>query len=394
MRASPARRYIVVSAPGKNSIYPHKVTDVLYEAVQSGCYPYTVEKRFAALCRALSVKAEPGKWLRRAWRYFLRTKDGAYFVSRGEYICARILAAWLAYPFLDAGKCIAVTPNGRADEMQSIEGLQQHLYGRQNAVLPGFYGRSAKGRIGLLRRGGSDVTGALLASAVHATLYENWTDVSGFYTADPRCIVAARPMSRMRYTDARELAHLGAQVLHEDAISPAERAMIPIWIRNTFQPTQYGTLIQGCIPEPASDYAVTTKGHYWAYTLLWKEALEGSRALLSIAEHLIVSETGETIALVLAQDRMASVLEKEAIAQIEKNAVPLSLLAITGFARHALARSCIAIYTALREKGIFVLFAEVGASSHTVFCGVPEAQQVDAWKVAHQLLCEKRRDKI
>ncbi len=241
IRADRRRRYIVVSAPGKRSAGDVKVTDLLIAAAESTgegrrAALDIVRAKFRDIARELGLDA-PEAALMELDAAAATGRDAA--ASRGEHICARMMAEYLQLPFVDASG-LFVFKNGVLDRASTYERLR-NLGPR--AVIPGFYGADASGNIVTFPRGGSDISAAHVAAALEARLYENWTDVDGFFTADPSLVPGAQPIRRMSCRQARLFAYLGAGVLHYDSIAPAADAGIPLLVKNTFSPAAPGTLI-------------------------------------------------------------------------------------------------------------------------------------------------------
>lgn len=243
-------KYVVVSAPGKRFSEDSKITDLLYlcKTHIEHKIPYqqifqVVRDRFMAVRVNLDVDVN----LDREFDEIKKNlEDGAsadYIASRGEYLNAMIIAAYLGYDFVDAAKMVKFDEKGRFMEELTNKEIKKELANHEKAVIPGFYGSKVNGSVRTFSRGGSDITGALVARAVEADVYENWTDVSGFLMADPRIVDNPKPISTVSYKELRELSYMGASVLHEDAIYPARVANIPINIRNTNRPQDPGTII-------------------------------------------------------------------------------------------------------------------------------------------------------
>ena len=242
-------KYVVVSAPGKRFSEDSKITDLLYlcKTHIEHKIPYQqifqVRDRFMAVRVNLDVDVN----LDREFDEIKKNlEDGAsadYIASRGEYLNAMIIAAYLGYDFVDAAKMVKFDEKGRFMEELTNKEIKKELANHEKAVIPGFYGSKVDGSVRTFSRGGSDITGALVARAVEADVYENWTDVSGFLMADPRIVDNPKPISTVSYKELRELSYMGASVLHEDAIYPARAANIPINIRNTNRPQDPGTII-------------------------------------------------------------------------------------------------------------------------------------------------------
>ncbi len=243
-------KYVVVSAPGKRFSEDSKVTDLLYlcKTHIEHKIPYqqifqVVRDRFMAVRVNLEVDIN----LDREFEEIKKNLEGGasadYIASRGEYLNAMIIAAYLGYDFVDAAKMVKFDEKGRFMEDLTNKEIKKELKNHERAVIPGFYGSKVDGTVRTFSRGGSDITGALVARAVGADVYENWTDVSGFLMADPRIVDNPKPISTVSYKELRELSYMGASVLHEDAIYPARVANIPINIRNTNRPQDPGTII-------------------------------------------------------------------------------------------------------------------------------------------------------
>lgn len=248
--SDPARRVIVVSAPGKRHAADHKITDLLYLChahLQYGVSNWDLWRRIADRyreirdgCRmTMPVEAE----LERLYSAMNRDAPQDWVVSRGEYLGARLMAELLGFTFIDAKDWLMFDAAGRVQQAASYAALGSLADG-QKIVTPGFYGALPDGSIHTLSRGGSDVTGALAAAALHADLYENWTDVPGILTADPRIIAEPAPIDQLRYGELQTLSRVGMQVLHEDAVAPVRAAQIPMRICSTLEPERAGTFVR------------------------------------------------------------------------------------------------------------------------------------------------------
>ncbi|MDD5824229.1 MAG: aspartate kinase [Firmicutes bacterium] len=253
VNADPERRYVVVSAPGKRFQGDSKITDLLFlcKTQKDHNIPYeqlfqAVCDRFSAIKYSLNIEADLDAELETIRKALDEGCSEDYIVSRGEYLSAYLIAAYLGFDFVDTKGLVLFDKRGRLMAEETNEALKAELAKHEYAVIPGFFGSDAEtGEIKLLSRGGSDVTGSLVARAVDAEMYENWTDVSGLLMADPRIIDKPKPIERISYMELRELSYMGASVLHEDAVFPARAADIPINIRNTNVPEDPGTVITG-----------------------------------------------------------------------------------------------------------------------------------------------------
>ncbi|MCL2062503.1 MAG: aspartate kinase [Firmicutes bacterium] len=237
-------RFIVVSAPGKREKSDTKVTDLLYAAYKDIHVFPAIEKRFNELIAGLDLTL-----LNLSEEYNIikaNIEGGAsaeYLASRGEYLSAKILAAYLGIEFIDAAELIKFDADGKFDAVQTQAAASKRLKKSVRAIIPGFYGKDTSGEIKTFSRGGSDISGAIIARAVSADIYENWTDVDGFMVCDPRTVPNAEIIDVLTYKELRELSYMGASVLHSESIFPVREADIPIHIRNTFNPAAKGTLI-------------------------------------------------------------------------------------------------------------------------------------------------------
>lgn len=262
--ADDERRFIVASAPGKRSADDIKVTDMLYD-----CYEKAIEdedfdenfakvkERYNGIINDLGIDLSLDEDFEKIKSSFFAMAGRDYAASRGEYLNSKILAKYLGFDFIDAAKYIFFNDRGEFDWEKTKSKLRPKLENMEGkAVIPGFYGSMPNGTIKTFSRGGSDITGSIVARACHADLYENWTDVSGFMIADPRVIKDSKPIKTITYTELRELAYMGAGVLHEDAIFPVRSAGIPINIRNTNIPDDPGTMIVSDTAEK-SEYIIT-----------------------------------------------------------------------------------------------------------------------------------------
>lgn len=247
IRADDERRFVIVSAPGKRYAGDVKVTDLLYRLKRQ--YDdgknfdevfETLENRFLEIAQGLEVDVEIDKEFEHVKRSLANGVD--YVASRGEYLAGKILAKRLDVPFADA-KDLVRFDGDALDFEKTIANLKATLSDCKRAVIPGFYGADENGNIRTFSRGGSDVSGALVANAMDADVYENWTDVDGIYTADPRKDKDAKLIERLGFEDMFALAKSGANVLHKDAVFPARQKSIPINVRNTFNPSCKGTLV-------------------------------------------------------------------------------------------------------------------------------------------------------
>jgi aspartate kinase len=257
IRAEECRRYVVPSAPGKRFAGDTKVTDMLYECYDMAAHGNNIEylfekiaNRYREVIKGLGMKFTLEDEFNKIKNAFI-TKSGRDFaVSRGEYLNGLVLAEYLSFDFIDAAEVIFFGENGIFDAELTNKVLSHTLKQHKYAVIPGFYGSMPNDTIKTFSRGGSDMTGSIVARAVKADIYENWKDVSGFLMADPRVVENPKVIKNITYSELRELSYMGATVMHEDAIFPVRFAGIPINIRNTNDPTAKGTMIVSSTNEP------------------------------------------------------------------------------------------------------------------------------------------------
>jgi len=257
------RRYVVPSAPGKRFSADTKVTDMLYEcygaASKGQKYDHllqAIKDRYNEIIKELDLKVSLDKEFDIMEACFVGKAGRDYAASRGEYLNGILLAAYLGYEFVDAAEVVFFDDKGVFDATTTNKVMAERLSGLKNAVIPGFYGSMPNDTIKTFSRGGSDVTGSIVAAAVKADLYENWTDVSGFLVTDPRIVENPAVINTITYKELRELAYMGASVLHEDAIFPVRKEGIPINIKNTNHPEDPGTMIVESTSKK-SDFTIT-----------------------------------------------------------------------------------------------------------------------------------------
>ena len=263
IRSDAERKYVIPSAPGKRNDKDTKVTDMLY-----ACYALAeqeedfrvqlmkIKERYDSIINGLNLKLSLEEEFKKIAENFKAKAGVDYAASRGEYLNGLIMANYLGYEFVDPAEAIFFDENGEFDPDKTNTVLKERLSKVERAVVPGFYGVDADGKIKTFSRGGSDITGSIVAKAVHASCYENWTDVSGFLVADPRIVENPKPIKTITYRELRELSYMGASVLHEEAVFPVRRAGIPINIRNTNAPEDEGTwIVESTCHKP--DYTIT-----------------------------------------------------------------------------------------------------------------------------------------
>ena len=407
VNANPNRRYVINSAPGKRDSGDQKITDLLYlchEHASCGL-PFeevfsVIVNRFQEIVDELELQldlSEEFAAIKTTIREYGRTGQTAdYAASRGEYINGQIMAALLGWRFMDAAGMIFFDPQGNLDNQRSYDTLAQKLAG-QPAVIPGFYGSMPDGRIKTFSRGGSDITGSIVARALNARSYENWTDVPGLFITDPRVVEGAYSIETVTYQELRELSYSGAAVLHEDAVFPVREAGIPVRIRDTNDPGHPGTVIvPRHHPEAQKGYLITGIAGRKDFTVIQidkpmmnKEIGFGRRILQVLEDHNIsfehmpsgidtlsvvvaASEIGDKLDLILKEIDLA--VQPESLEVTDKMAlltvVGRGMAHFPGIAARALAT--------LGEQDINVRMIDSGASQMNLIVGVDVERYEDA----------------
>ena len=347
VQADPSRKYVVVSAPGKRNSSDNKITDLLYLLdahrqyhVDASNVYRLIRQRFVDIKTELGLKQPIEKELDTFYTN-LNTYTQAQIVSRGEYFCAKLMAEYLGYDFVDAKDIIRFNLDKTIDMQATAAKLQAKCAQYEHFVFPGFYGTDANGHIQTFPRGGGDITGAVLARCIDADIYENWTDVSGFLMADPRIVKNPEPITHITYSELRELSYMGASVLHEDAIFPAKEKNIPIHILNTNRPQDKGTIIQENIDQP-SEYPITGIAGKTGFTsiLVYKKHMSNEvgyiRKVLSILEEYHISiehipSSIDSFSIVVADKDVEDILY-EMVARIKSELKPDRVRAKSGLA--------------------------------------------------------------
>ena len=304
VESDPSRQVVVVSASGKRFKEDHKLTDLLYlchahikYGVPCDSVFQMIADRYIEIRNECGIKTDVESELAELRKRLEEGISQDELVSRGEYFSAKLMADYLGYDFLDATEWLTFGFDGEIDTETSYRLLKEKATGRR-VVIPGFYGAMPDGRIHVLTRGGSDITGALAAAALDADVYENWTDVSGILMVDPRIVQDPQPIERITFNELRELSHMGAQVLHEGTVFPVREKNIPVNIRNTNQPDHPGTMIMENCGEPSEDElsrfvtGIAGKKNYSIITVgkLGLSAAVGElRAVLSVFENHRIS---------------------------------------------------------------------------------------------------------
>lgn len=393
--AKTERRFLVPSAPGKRFSGDEKVTDLLYEcfrAAKAGedidAVLGKIQERYdtiiAELGLALSLKEEYASLAEHA-----RSDETAdYVASRGEYLNGRILAAYLDWEFVDPADLIRFDENGTYNDAETAELAARVLAGKSFCVIPGFYGATKDGIVHTFSRGGSDITGAIVARAVSADLYENWTDVSGFMMADPRIVENPRTIRYITYKELRELSYMGATVLHDEAIFPVRQAGIPINIRNTNAPERSGTLIVDQLTGEQKMRGITGVAGHRGFTAISVEKAMmngelgfGRRILQVLEKHGISFEhmpTGIDTLSVIVSDKSLNGNEEAIVREIEDAVHPdsielhrdMALIATVGQGMIRIPGMASRLFTALALAQVNVRMIDQGSSEINIIVGV------------------------
>lgn len=394
--SDPARKYVVVSAPGKRYSGDVKVTDLLYRCHTDLNDGKDIKKSFAAvrarylsIVRELNVDLDFEPVLDETERMIEEESSEDFTASRGEYLNARIVAAVLNARFVDAGDVIFFNEKGQLDGEKTYKAVREALEGAERAVMPGFYGRSVSGRIKTFSRGGSDITGAIVARAVGASLYENWTDVSGFFACDPRIVDSPKCMKSISYKELRELSYMGANVLHSESIFPVRTANIPIRIKNTFRPEDEGTSILPISRYTPSGNVVTGVAGKKNFTVIYieKSLMNSEVGFVSRVLDVVAAEgvsvehipSGiDTMSLVIASDELTHI-KSERILEGIKNAVhpdiirvieDIALIATVGHGMSSSVGTSARLFGAIASANINVKMIDQGSSEINIIVGV------------------------
>lgn len=393
-----SRRYVVPSAPGKRHAGDTKVTDMLYSCYLLALREEEEEEQFEKLILAIKARYDEiikglGLHLDLTEEFhvirenFTRKIGRDYAASRGEYLNGIVMAEYLGYEFIDAAEVIFFKESGAFDGRKTDKVLSERLRKCEKAVIPGFYGSLPDGRIKTFSRGGSDITGSIVAKAVHADMYENWTDVSGFLLADPHVVKNPKPIDVITYRELRELSYMGATVLHEDAIFPVRKEGIPINIRNTNAPEDKGTLIveATCRTPRFTITGIAGKRHFASITV--EKAMMNAevgfchKVLGVFAENNISIEhmpSGiDTMTIFVHQDEFEE-KEQKVIAGIHRAVEPdfvelesdLALIAVVGRGMKATRGTSGRIFSALAHANVNVKMIDQGSSELNIIIGV------------------------
>ena len=406
VKADPARRYVVPSAPGKRFSDDIKVTDMLYTCYQMirekksmeevDTYYKNITERYDSIIRDLGLDFDLSGEYEYIKNAMLHRPGRDFVASRGEYLSGLILAKYLGFPFIDAENVIFFKENGTFDQEKTDRVLSAELAQYRHAVIPGFYGCAANGTVKTFSRGGSDITGSIVARAAGASLYENWTDVSGFLMTDPRIVKDPCTIETITYRELRELSYMGATVLHEDAVFPVRSAGIPINIRNTNRPEDKGTMIVSSTTHYDTERVITGIAGKKEFSVIniEKDMMNAEigfgRKVLEILEENGISfehlPSGiDTMSVVTSTSALEGKRERllQAICRtVSPDSVTiedgLALVAVVGRGMVKAKGTAARVFDALASKGINIRMIDQGSSELNIIVGIADSEYIPA----------------
>jgi len=406
--AEESRRYVVPSAPGKRFKEDDKVTDLLYQCYEVSDDPAKLDEVFARVIERYELIIEGlGMELDLSEEY-TKIKNSMenhagrdYAASRGEYLNGIILAKLLGYHFLDPARVIRFAEDGSFDAELTNQMLGEKLSQHKRAVIPGFYGSMPNGTVKTFSRGGSDITGSIVARAANAAIYENWTDVSGFMMADPRIIDDPHTIEIITYRELRELSYMGATVLHEDAIFPVRLAGIPINIRNTNDPACDGTVIvpsTGIYDTKRIITGIAGKTGFSVINIekdMMNSELGFGRRVLEVFEKLGISfehlPSGVDTMGVVVNTRDIEPFRQRILDGIRASVSPdsltiedgLALIAVVGRGMVRTKGTAAKLFKACAEADVNIRMIDQGSSEFNIIIGVEEGDFIAAQKAIY-----------
>ncbi len=412
VKADPSRRYVIPSAPGKRYSDDTKVTDMLYtlfELVRSRASAEVIEahyenikERYNSIIRELGINLDLSGEYEYIKNAVLHSSGRDYAASRGEYLNGMILAKYLGFDFIDAENVIYFKDNGSFDEEKTNEILSLELKDHKYAVIPGFYGTNPNGNVVTFSRGGSDITGSIVARAAEADLYENWTDVSGFMMADPRIIKDPAAIDTITYRELRELSYMGATVLHEDAIFPVRYAGIPINIKNTNRPEDKGTMIVSQASGYDTEHVITGIAGKKGFSVITvekdmmnSEVGFGRKVLESLEDFGISFEhvpSGIDTMSVIVSTALVAPHREKIIQAITRRANPdsitlddgMALLAVVGRGMVKARGTAARVFNSISNSGVNIKMIDQGSSELNIIVGVDESDFETALKAIYK----------
>ena len=414
IKSNPERKYVVASAPGKRFPDDIKVTDLLYscysEFAKGNEYSGVLAKikaRYSDIISELGITFDIGAEIDTIEFELKKYPPADYLASRGEYLNSKIIAQFMGWPFVDAADVIFFDETGIFDGAKTYPALGEKLKDLPNAIIPGFYGSTPDGRIKTFSRGGSDITGSIVARSVNADLYENWTDVSGMLSADPRIVDRPKPIDYITYTELRELSYMGASVLHEDAVFPVRKAGIPVNIRNTNSPDDNGTLIAASMPKDVKRSPVTGIAGRKGFTSIRVEKSQmngqtgfGARLLYIFSRNGVPFEhcpTGIDTISVVVNGSMFDAKRDDILREIKNELSPdfitieknLAVIAVVGEGMVSARGTAAKIFGALADSGVNIRMIDQGSDELNIIIGVDESDYETAIKALYTAMIQK-----
>ena len=409
IRADKGRKYVVPSAPGKRNDKDEKVTDLLYQcydaASQGKSYKKILDKireRYEEIIDGLHLNVNLDHEFQTIEENFVAGIGRDYAASRGEYLNGILMAAYLGIPFIDAAEVVFFDEYGNFLADEPNRALEERLAHTERAVIPGFYGSKKDGQICTFSRGGSDITGSIVARAIHADLYENWTDVSGFLVADPRIVDDPEVIETITYKELRELSYINTSVLHEDAICPVRKEGIPIHIRNTNRPEDRGTLIVENTCRKPRHLITGIAGKKGFCSMYIEKAMMNSevgfgRKVLGVLEDQGISfehmPSGIDTMTVFIHQTEFMAHEQQVIAGIHRAVAPdlidlesdLALVAVVGRGMRGSRGTAARVFAALAHARININMIDQGSSESNIIVGIRNEDFEDAIRAIYDV---------
>lgn len=403
------RRFVIVSAPGKRFSEDIKITDMLYQCAkmaqeEGNCHRLfaIIRERFSEIVKELNIDLDIERILDETENAMNLNKGDDFCASRGEYLSAQIIAKFLGFEFIDAEQFIKFDKNGKFDSEYTNDLIEKKLCDVEFAVIPGFYGSMPGDLIKTFSRGGSDITGSIIARGVKAKVYENWTDVNGFYSADPRIIQNPLQIFCLGYHELRELSYMGASVLHAEAIFPVRESRIPILIKNTFAPENEGTMIVPDEDYQGNGQTVTGIAGKKDFTVITVEKsnmnaeIGFARKILSVLERYGISmehmpSSIDTLSVVVSTSSLAGDLKDKVIMRIREAVDPekvtvidnVALIATVGHGMCKVKGTAGRLFSAITRGNVNILMIDQGSSEKNIIVAVRNADYAKTIKAIY-----------
>lgn len=414
IHADKTRRFVIASAPGKRFSEDTKITDMLYSCYEKASQGENfdaelnaIQDRYNSIINDLSLDLSLDEEFKYIKASFAHSAGRDYAASRGEYLNSIVLAKYLGFPFLDTVGLLYFNESGEFDLERTISKLGPKLASMEYAVIPGFYGSMPNDTIKTFSRGGSDVTGSIVARAVNAELYENWTDVSGFLICDPRIVKDPKPIHTITYRELRELSYMGATVLHEDAIFPVRTVGIPINIKNTNHPEDPGTMIVSQTVD-SCPYTITGIAGKKGFSviniekdMMNSEVGFGRNVLRALEKSNLCFEhipSGIDTLSVIVNTESFKGKEKTVLDEIVSRVHPdhieiedtLALVAVVGRGMRKARGTAARIFSALAQAKVNVKMIDQGSSELNIIIGVSEEDFEEATRAIYSIFVKEQ----